>query len=474
MSPDLRSAFTLEMSAAKAAYAEGDMASAFGKLERAHILGQRALWPHIITHWWMLKVAWRKADWREIRGQITRMIAAVFGYIFGWVPLGNTGGANVSPIKPMPIPAEFAHFFGPPRRREKWIRFGLLATLFVLIGGGLFARGVWSRAGEGIEVVTKYEGQCTKLSGYPGAEDIVVDVERRIAYAVGGDRRSFRSGGPGRAQIWAIPLEGAAPRARLDVAPTEPGVFRSFGADLHIDETGTRRLFVANRADGAHTIEIFRVTDAGSMEHERTLRSPLLKNPNEVKAIAADRALVTLDKAADAGTLWEILEGAFERLTGKVLLIGSTEARIIADGLNMANGIALSPDGRQAYVAELVGRSLVTFDRDISTNELTRRFSVPLDAAPDNLTVMPDGRVLIAAHPKLLTLALGYQQTETELSPSKVFLYDPRSRSVKTIFASDGKEIAGSSVAALDPVTGRLLIGSAFGPLILRCKLSGI
>ena len=113
MTAQLRSAFAAEMSAARAAFATGDLATSFGRLERAHILGQRALWPHIVTHWWMLKVGARRSDRREIRGQIARMIAAVVGYVFGWVPLCNTGGANVSSLKPMPVPPEFTlHFEG--------------------------------------------------------------------------------------------------------------------------------------------------------------------------------------------------------------------------------------------------------------------------------------------------------------------------------------------------------------------------
>ena len=44
-------------------------------------------------------------DWREVLGQLSRIIAAaVFSRI--WVPLGNTGRANVSAMKPMPIPAD--------------------------------------------------------------------------------------------------------------------------------------------------------------------------------------------------------------------------------------------------------------------------------------------------------------------------------------------------------------------------------
>jgi sugar lactone lactonase YvrE len=200
----------------------------------------------------------------------------------------------------------------------------------------------------------------------------------------------------------------------------------------------------------------------------------LLKNPNEVQALGPDRVLVTLDKEAKAGSLMEVAEGALERLTGKVLLLSPGEARIVADGLNMANGIALSPDGRTAYVAELVGRSLVLFDRDLATSRLTRRGTVPLGAAPDNLTVRPDGRVLIAGHPKLLTLALGYQKSEYRRSPSMVLVYDPATNNVRQVMSSDGSEIAASLVAVMDPLSRNVLIGSAFGPHVLQCKFAGL
>jgi len=53
----------------------------------------------------MFRVGLRSRDFRELRGQILRMVAALmFSRI--WVPEGNTGGANVNPLKPMPIPAD--------------------------------------------------------------------------------------------------------------------------------------------------------------------------------------------------------------------------------------------------------------------------------------------------------------------------------------------------------------------------------
>lgn len=102
--------FMHEMATAQACFGDSDFVQAFRHFERAHILGQRYFWPHMISHWWMFRVGLKRSDTREIAGQLVRMMAVVPGYIFGWVPKGNTGGADVSPIKPMPIPDDLAEF----------------------------------------------------------------------------------------------------------------------------------------------------------------------------------------------------------------------------------------------------------------------------------------------------------------------------------------------------------------------------
>lgn len=55
------------------------------------------------SHLRMWGWAWRQRQPREIFGQTTRILAAVL-FTRIWVPEGNTGGANVSAVKPMPIP----------------------------------------------------------------------------------------------------------------------------------------------------------------------------------------------------------------------------------------------------------------------------------------------------------------------------------------------------------------------------------
>lgn len=109
----LSQAFAHEMTTARMAFARRDFPLAFHHLERAHILGQRSFSRHWISHWWMLKVGLRTRDGREIAGQILRLLAVVPGFVLGWIPLGNTGGANVSAVRPMALPDDLAATLGP-------------------------------------------------------------------------------------------------------------------------------------------------------------------------------------------------------------------------------------------------------------------------------------------------------------------------------------------------------------------------
>ncbi len=105
MHPILRQAYDAEMTAAMNHYSVGNFQHAFPHLERAHILGQSFPIEHAKSHWWMLKVGWRRRDVLEITGQIPRIVGALlFSRI--WIPSGNTGGAHVPPFKSMPIPAD--------------------------------------------------------------------------------------------------------------------------------------------------------------------------------------------------------------------------------------------------------------------------------------------------------------------------------------------------------------------------------
>jgi len=107
MKPTWRAAFEREMASAGQCFRAADFPRCFYHLERAHILGQRHYWPHVRSHWWMLRAGWQVGDAREVRGQVVRIVASV-GSLIGYLPVGNTGRAHVSALKPMPIPEDLA------------------------------------------------------------------------------------------------------------------------------------------------------------------------------------------------------------------------------------------------------------------------------------------------------------------------------------------------------------------------------
>ncbi len=92
------------MQAAALTYRAGKLTLAFGLLEQAHILGQRYFLFHWRIHFWMLRVGMTRRDIREVVGQIGRLLIAPFGHLIGRLPIGNTGGADVSAFATLPIP----------------------------------------------------------------------------------------------------------------------------------------------------------------------------------------------------------------------------------------------------------------------------------------------------------------------------------------------------------------------------------
>lgn len=97
-----------EMAAHGEARRRGDVAAAWRALERAHIVSQPQLGPHMRVHLAMLAYAVRLRQPGEIAGQLARLALAPLGTITGHVPWGNTGRANVSAFRSMPIPPDLA------------------------------------------------------------------------------------------------------------------------------------------------------------------------------------------------------------------------------------------------------------------------------------------------------------------------------------------------------------------------------
>jgi hypothetical protein len=116
MHPTLQTAFDAEMQCARRALSNDSLAEAFAHLERAHVLGQWYVRPHLIAHWSMLRIGLRRLDLREILGQLMRIPGGIIGSAIGRVPRGNTGGSRVSAFRSMPIPPDLRELLILDRR----------------------------------------------------------------------------------------------------------------------------------------------------------------------------------------------------------------------------------------------------------------------------------------------------------------------------------------------------------------------
>jgi Protein of unknown function (DUF3703) len=97
-----------ELSDAAAAFEKQHYPESWRYLERAHILAQPYPYQHTAVHWKMFVFGIKLKNWKEVLGQIPRLLVGGVKSFVGHIPVGNTGGANVPPLKTMEIPDDLA------------------------------------------------------------------------------------------------------------------------------------------------------------------------------------------------------------------------------------------------------------------------------------------------------------------------------------------------------------------------------
>ena len=98
-----RLAFDQEILRGREHIAAGDLERAFHHLERAHVIGQKFVGAHAQTHWLMFRLEVRRRRVVAAFGQAVRLVLGVIGSAVGVVPVGNTGGSDISMFKRLPI-----------------------------------------------------------------------------------------------------------------------------------------------------------------------------------------------------------------------------------------------------------------------------------------------------------------------------------------------------------------------------------
>tara|TARA_B100000508_G_scaffold140547_1_gene141996 strand:- start:14 stop:382 length:369 start_codon:yes stop_codon:yes gene_type:complete len=102
----LKPFYQKELNAYREALGKNDLPKAWRHLERSHVIGQAYPYEHSYIHWKMLLFGIHIKSGKEILGQIPRLLVGGVKSFIGTIPVGNTGGSNVSALTPMPIEAD--------------------------------------------------------------------------------------------------------------------------------------------------------------------------------------------------------------------------------------------------------------------------------------------------------------------------------------------------------------------------------
>ena len=361
-----------------------------------------------------------------------------------------------------------------------------------LIGSGIVLAAITGLALESMvsagvfrTIEPHFDGQCTRVDGVVGAEDITVDPETGMAYISAMDRRTLISTGEHKGGIYIYRPGSFAKPIKFETDLSQP--FHPHGIDLWkaSDTDGSNaldRIFVVTHpiAPGAageapiaiSQIDIFEI-DGDKLVHVRAVNSVEPISLNDVAAAGPDSFYASIDKGS-VTPLGQTLE-LYARLARAGVMYGRGELMSrVADDMVYANGVQVSNDGKTLYVAETTGKRLSSFNISPIDGRLSPAAEIDINSGLDNIEIDADGDLWVVGHPKTFDF-LAHAGDAANRSPSQVFKvrWENGALTADEIYLNDGDPISGASVAARasSPLGERLLIGSVFEPFILDCSL---
>lgn len=323
-------------------------------------------------------------------------------------------------------------------------------------------------AGEFKTLKPHFSGQCQKVGGVTGAEDITIHPQTGVAFISANDRRALLAGEQTQGAIYAYDLKAESPALKNLTSPFN-NKLHPHGISLYLGENGEASLFVVNhRPDGEH-IEIFDYADS-TLVHRESIRGGLMTSPNDVVAVGPRSFYVTNDHG-NVSALGRTLEEYLRLARSYVLYYDGQNFKKVAEDILYANGINVSHDGKTVYVAACTGLKIHLYDRDTASGVLKLKKEIPLGTGVDNIELDAEGNLWVAAHPQLLTFTR-HAKDASKLSPSeilKISFISNDSYKIDQIYLNSGDEISGSSVGAV--FANKLLVGSVFERHFLLCAM---
>jgi arylesterase / paraoxonase len=337
-----------------------------------------------------------------------------------------------------------------------------------------------SRAGEFTTLVPVFDGKCTDIGALPGSEDIALDRANGTMFIASDDRRATAAGAPKRGAIFVLPIRGAESiSARLDATKGIPAAFHPHGLSRFVDSAGKATVMVVNHPKGFNNydgtvVEIYDVQPDQTLTHRRTVSIAGLVRINDIVATGTDSFYASSESDLASGSAAEglsIITG--NDRSGAVWYFDGSMGKKLASGIGFANSLAISKDGKTLFVSGTTSRAIFIYDRDVVTHAIKQRDLAFIGTGADNLDIEDDGRLWIAAAPKLLSF-IQHAMNAEKAAPSQVVILEPALNGpggkVDQVYLRDGTDgFSGASVAVRDGDT--MVLGSVFEAGIRVCTL---
>lgn len=345
--------------------------------------------------------------------------------------------------------------------------FALMGIALIGLSISWFVLDLLYDAGEFKEISPHFAGTSRRITGAPGAEDITIHPHTGVAFISSDDRRARLRGEQDQGAIYVFDLTAEDPQI-INLTSGFEQEFHPHGLSLYLGENGEERLFVVNHRAQGDFVEIFDYENK-TLVHRESIRDPLMTSPNDVVAVGPRSFYVTNDHG-NQSAMGRTLEEYLRLKRSYVLFYNGSKFEIAARDIAYANGVNVSRDGKQVFVAACIGGKINCYDRDLDSGALTFRRDLDLGTGVDNIELDAEGNLWIAAHPQLLAFTR-HARDEKKLSPSQVLKisWQENPPKIDEIYLERGAEISGSSVAAV--FGNSLLIGSVFEKHFLLCDM---
>lgn len=243
-------------------------------------------------------------------------------------------------------------------------------------------------------------------------------------------------------------------------------VFHPHGIDL-INIEDKLFLYVISHDDASdkHLILKYEVLDK-EIRFIHGFAHALINSPNSIKALADGGFIVTNDRKKRKNILNLLLRKKDGTL---VYFDGKNTFKIIQNNLGFPNGIGIDTKQKRLYITTTTQNELLTY-RYNEAFELEAAHPHRQLIGGDNIRFKGE-LLLTTGHPKPMKF-IQHMNNKKKSAPSKIYIYDTKSKLLKEVFSDDGTLISAASTALI--YKKRMYVSQVFDNFILKIDLKDI